>query len=471
MDCRGINNTTIVAVATAPGEGGLAVIRVSGQDAISISDKVWKGKHLADIPVRTATLGYITGEDNEIIDQALATVFRASASFTGEDVVEFSCHGSRWIQREVVNQLIRNGARPAGHGEFSQRAFLNGRIDLAQAEAIADLISASSKAAHRLAMTQMKGEFSIRLNDLRNRLIDIASLLELELDFSEEDVEFANREQLISLADSVISMIDKLADSYSAGAAFREGIPVVIAGRPNAGKSTLLNSLLGEEKAIVTDIPGTTRDVIDDTVELDGILFRVYDTAGLRDTEDKVEKIGIDRAMDCLSKASIILWLIDPTYDSHNPANNKADMIAIRSQIEEALSYKLQPNQTMLLLMNKTDLHAISEEIIGLDTDIMEISGKSGKGIEQLVSAIVTTAKRDYNPDQEIIVTNARHYEALIRGKESLIRAREGIESGLSADFISQDIREATHYLGEITGTVTTDTLLQTIFSRFCIGK
>lgn len=471
MDCRGIKNTTIVAVATAPGEGGLAVIRVSGPDAISISDKVWKGKRLAVTPNRSATLGYITGEDNEIIDQALATVFHAPASFTGEDVVEFSCHGSRWIQREVVNQLIRNGAHPADHGEFSQRAFLNGRIDLAQAEAIADLISASSKAAHRLAMTQMKGEFSTRLNELRNKLIDIASLLELELDFSEEDVEFANRNQLISLADSVITMIDKLADSYSTGSAFKEGIPVVIAGRPNAGKSTLLNCLLGDEKAIVTDIPGTTRDVIEDTVELDGILFRFFDTAGLRNTDDKVEKIGIERALDRMAKASIILWLIDPTIDSLNPDNNVSDTCAIRSQIEEAHSYKLQSNQTMLLLLNKTDLHTISEEIARENTDIMAISGKSGKGIDHLISTIVATAKRDYNPDQEIIVTNARHYEALIRGKESLIRARQGIENGLSADFIAQDIREATHYLGEITGTVTTDTLLTTIFSRFCIGK
>ena len=288
-------DNTIAAISTPPGVGGIAVIRISGDDAIKIIEKIWRGKSPSEWLSHTAHLGSIVTPQGEIIDNAVATVFHAPNSFTGENVVELSIHGSRWIQQQVMNLLTENGAQPAGRGEFTQRAFMNGRLDLAQAESIADLIAADSKAAHRLAMTQLKGTYSNRLKDLRNQLIEIASLMELELDFSEEDVEFADRKQLIEITSEIENEVNKLAKSFRAGKVFKEGIPVVIAGVPNAGKSTLLNALVDDEKAIVTDIPGTTRDIIEETVELDGILFRIFDTAGLRTTADEVERIGVER--------------------------------------------------------------------------------------------------------------------------------------------------------------------------------
>ncbi len=303
---------TIVAISTPYGTGGIAVVRLSGSDALEIADRAWRGKPLSSVPSHTAHLGTITADDSgAALDQAVATVFRAPNSFTGEDTVEFSVHGSKWIQRQVVERLVSLGAVPAGPGEFTQRAFMNGRMDLAQAEGVADLIAASSRAAHRLAMSQVSGGFSTRLNQLRERLIELASLLELELDFSEEDVEFADRTRLREIADETLALIERLVSTYDSGRAFKEGVPVAIAGRPNAGKSTLLNALLGEDKAIVSDVPGTTRDVIEDTREINGILFRFYDTAGLRDTDDTVERIGIDRARDAISRAAIVLWVID----------------------------------------------------------------------------------------------------------------------------------------------------------------
>ncbi|MBD5227851.1 MAG: tRNA uridine-5-carboxymethylaminomethyl(34) synthesis GTPase MnmE, partial [Bacteroidales bacterium] len=305
---------TIVAVATAPGTGGIAVIRLSGPEAFAIASKIWRGKNLAESEPYRARYGSIVNPENgEIVDDALATPFRGPASFTGEDTVEFAVHGSRWIQREVVRLLIDAGARMADHGEFTQRAFLNGKLDLAQAEGVADLIASSSRAGHRLAISQTRGGFSRRLEELREKLIEFASLLELELDFSEEDVEFADRTRLRELADETLATVNRLADSYSAGRALKEGVPVVIAGVPNAGKSTLLNALLGDDKAIVSDIPGTTRDVIEDTAEIDGILFRFIDTAGLRDTADKVERLGIERTHRHIANAAILIRLLDAT--------------------------------------------------------------------------------------------------------------------------------------------------------------
>lgn len=472
---------TICAVSTPAGEGGLAVIRLSGPRAFEIADKAWRGRKLSEAPSHTAHFGTITADASGTpLDEAVATLFRAPASFTGEDTVEFSCHGSRWIQREVMSRLVSLGARPAGAGEFSQRAFLNGRIDLAQAEGIADLIAASSRAAHHLAMRQVKGSFSRKLEDLRSRLVELASLLELELDFSEEDVEFADRAKLVALAGETIALVERLADSYRAGEAFKSGVPVVIAGRPNAGKSTLLNRLLRDDRAIVSDIPGTTRDIIEDTREIGGVLFRFYDTAGLRDTSDRVEQLGIERAEAALAKAAIVLWLADPTQPGY-----EADLREIARRVDD------YPEAGHLLLINKADLAGdgeLAEVAQGVDLAadlakvageaegasglrVLRISAKEGEGIEALEAAMVEMATQEHDPESELIVTNARHAEALRAGAEALRRAREGMESGLSADFIAQDIREALHHLGTVTGAVTTDTLLHQIFARFCIGK
>ncbi|MCM1369622.1 MAG: tRNA uridine-5-carboxymethylaminomethyl(34) synthesis GTPase MnmE [Candidatus Amulumruptor caecigallinarius] len=462
---------TIVAVATPYGSGGLAVVRLSGPDALKIADNAWRGKHLPEMESHTARLGQITDGDNSIIDSAVALVFKAPHSFTGEDTVEFSLHGSLWIQREVVRRLTELGARPAGPGEFSQRAFLNGRLDLAQAEGVADLINASSRAAHRLAMSQLKGEFSSRLETLRNQLVELASLLELELDFSEEDVEFADRSQLLSLADSTAMMLRRLTDSYASGMAFKTGVPVAIAGAPNVGKSTLLNFMLNEEKAIVSNIPGTTRDIIEDSAEIDGILFRFSDTAGLRNTNDEIESIGIEKAKERIAKSRIILWMADAS----NAYSNK---------IDEIMQYISRfADKKNLILLNKSDIadgsyeaKALKEKIKSYkkentEIETIAISAKTGAGTSQLKEYLVRSAKEEFNPDNELIVTNARHHAALKLGLEAINRVREGIESGISADFVAQDIREALHHLGEVTGSVTTDTLLATIFSRFCIGK
>lgn len=456
-----INRDTIVAVATPAGVGGIAVIRLSGPKALEIADKVWRGKQLSAEVSHTAHLGEIIAKDGtSTLDQAVATLFRDGRSFTGEDTVEFSVHGSRWIQREVVKRLVDAGARPAGPGEFSQRAFMNGRLDLAQAEGIADVISASSRAAHRLAMSQLKGEFSSRLNQLREQLVDFASLLELELDFSEEDVTFADREKLSNLADEILALLRRLIASYAAGRAFKEGVPVVIAGAPNAGKSTLLNNLLDDDRAIVSDVPGTTRDVIEDTREIGDILFRFIDTAGLRETGDTVESIGIQRAMDRIRKAAIILWMVDLSADTDTQLQR------ILSQIDEL------PDVQHFLICNKADIATEKGNISHInDLKCFTISAKTGEGISALESAMVEAAKRDYNPDAELIVTNERHHAALKAGAESLQRAREALDTGISADFIAQDVREALHHLGTVTGAVTTDTLLSSIFSRFCIGK
>lgn len=492
--------STIAAVSTPVGTGGIAVIRISGPDAIEIVGGAWRGKPLKEIAGHTATLGKYVSTSGELIDECLATLFRAPRSFTGEDVVEISVHGSVWIQREIMADLIRRGARAAGPGEFTQRAFLNGRLDLAQAEGVADLIAASSKAAHDLAVSQTRGRFSREFEALRERLIEFASLLELELDFSEEDVEFADRANLRSLAGAILAKVERLADSYASGAVLKDGIPVVIAGIPNAGKSSLLNMLLGEDKAIVTDIPGTTRDVIEDTAEIDGILFRFTDTAGLRESDDMVESIGIERAKEKIRTARIVIWVFDPFADAARQI----------SEIREIM--REDPDRKLIVLVNKSDLageknHRMTEspdtdEFIpetghlhneGNDTasltegaqrgddadasfesvikDAIPFSAKTGEGFGMLKQRLKEMSYNGYDPGQELIVTNARHYEALTRGAESLRQAIAGIDSNLSADFIAQDVREALHFLGTITGSVTTPDLLTSIFTHFCIGK
>lgn len=484
--------STITAISTPHGTGGIAVVRLSGPQAFEIADRAWKGAPLAEAATHTAHLGTITDDDGSALDRAVATVFRAPRSFTGEDTVEFSVHGSKWIQRKVVERLIALGARAAEPGEFSRRAFLNGRLDLAQAEGVADLIAASSRAAHRLAMSQVSGTFSSRLNSLRDSLVELASLLELELDFSEEEVEFADRARLRDITHQTLDMTERLASTYAAGRAFKEGVPVAIAGAPNAGKSTLLNRLLGEDKAIVSDIPGTTRDVIEDTREIGGVLFRFFDTAGLRDTAETVERIGIERARDIIGRAAIVLWLIDASapcpeiaahaneakvqIDAHPQARHiilftKADKTAggmpgdaadVRSEAAEMRS------ETAEIRSNTAEMPG---ETAGIEAGSLRISAKEDLNIDTLEAALVAAAKSEHDPDAELIVTNARHHAALLAGAESLRRVDEGLSSGLPADLIAQDVRESLHHLGLLTGAVTTDTLLGTIFSRFCIGK
>lgn len=451
---------TIAAIATPAGQGGIAVIRVSGRDAFDIVQKMWRGKPLAQCTSHTAHLGNISQEDGSVLDQAVITLFRAPNSFTGEDTVEISVHGSRWIQREALNQLMRCGAKAAGPGEFSQRAFANGRMDLAQTEAVADLIAAESRAAHRLALSQMSGAFSRKLNELREQLIHFGSLLELELDFSEEDVEFADRTQLINSAKETLAVVQHLALSYKSGRAFKEGVPVAIAGAPNVGKSTLLNRLLDCDKAIVSDIPGTTRDIIEDTREIGGILFRFIDTAGLRDTADTVERIGIERAKEHIDRAAVTLWLVDPT----QPLEAQLASITTSSEGKR------------FVILTKSDLSddAVTDQILAAlpgGCPVISISAKTGSGIDELEAALVRTATTKHNPENELIVTNARHYEALTAGAESLQRVLTGLQTGLPTDFVAQDVREALYHLGLVTGAVTTADLLTSIFSHFCIGK
>lgn len=451
---------TIAAIATPAGQGGIAVIRVSGRDAFDIVQKMWRGKPLAQCTSHTAHLGNISQEDGSVLDQAVITLFRAPNSFTGEDTVEISVHGSRWIQREALNQLMRCGAKAAGPGEFSQRAFANGRMDLAQTEAVADLIAAESRAAHRLALSQMSGAFSRKLNELREQLIHFGSLLELELDFSEEDVEFADRTQLINSAKETLAVVQHLALSYKSGRAFKEGVPVAIAGAPNVGKSTLLNRLLDCDKAIVSDIPGTTRDIIEDTREIGGILFRFIDTAGLRDTADTVERIGIERAKEHIDRAAVTLWLVDPT-----------------QPLEAQLASITAPSEgKRFVILTKSDLSddAVTNQILAAlpgSCPVISISAKTGSGIDELEAALVRTATTEHNPENELIVTNARHYEALTAGAEALQRVLTGLQTGIPTDFVAQDVREALYHLGLVTGAVTTADLLTSIFSHFCIGK
>jgi len=458
-----IKNDTITAVATAPGSGAIAVIRVSGDEALQITEKIFvpvKNKKLSEQKPNTIHFGTIKDND-EIIDEVLVSVFKAPHSYTGENYsVEISCHGSSHIQRKILELLIRKGARLAQPGEFTLRAFRNGKMDLSQAEAVADLIASSSESARKVAMKQMRGGFRDEIQNLRKQLLDFISLIELELlelDFSEEDVEFADRSELKKLVNNISEHLQKLIASFKLGNVIKTGIPVAIIGAPNVGKSTLLNALLNEDKAIVSDIPGTTRDSIEDVVNLHGVLFRFIDTAGIRSTTDTIENLGIERTFSKVQDAEIILLMADATQ------NNIEDII-------DDVKEKIKEKKT-LLIINKTDLLNKPVKLPETDCEHIEISAKNRENINQLIDKLIEIAGISTINQDEVIISNTRHFEALSRAYEAVERVQEGLETGISSDFLSMDIREVLHFLGEISGEITNDEILGNIFKNFCIGK
>ena len=464
-----IDQSTICAISTSPGIGAIAVVRLSGINAIEIADKVFvsrkTGKKLANQLANTIHFGQISSKD-EIIDEVIVALFRAPHSFTGEDVVEISCHGSTYIQQKILEVLIENGTRPALPGEFTQRAFLNGKMDLSQAEAVADVIASSNAAAHRLAMNQMRGGFSREIGELRDQLLHFTAMVELELDFAEEEVEFADRSKLRTLTEKIESLLRKLKDSFQLGNAIKNGIPVAIIGETNVGKSTLLNALLNEEKAIVSDIHGTTRDVIEDVVNLHGTAFRFFDTAGIRETTDTIETMGIERTYSKLEQASVVLLVVD----LQNPWPIVFERINnIRS--------RLGINQQLVIVGNKMDLgiYETMQQLEAMEISDQEklvfIAAKQKKNLPQLIDYLVHCVNIENIGQEDVIVTNARHFAILKNAHEAILRVLNGLDSGITGDFLAQDIRECLHYLGEITGEITTHEVLGHIFKNFCIGK
>ena len=482
------NEDTICAPATVPGTGAISVIRVSGPDALAIADKVIKCKKgsISESKGYTIKFGVILDDAGVVLDEALVSIFRAPHSYTGENSVEISCHASSYIVAAVMNLLYAAGARAAEPGEFTQRAFLNGKMDLAQAEAVADVIASQNAAAHRIAFKQMKGGFSSELKGMRGELLELVSLMELELDFSEEEVEFADRSRLDSLLEQIIAHVGRLIDSFRLGNAIKNGVPVAIAGATNTGKSTLLNALLGEDRAIVSDVHGTTRDTIEETLNIDGVLFRFIDTAGLRETSEVVEKIGIERTFKKISEATIVLGMIDLTRDFESTCETVQSIV-------EKVDFE---TQKLVFLLNKTDISEVNNNvniinyIVSLldtkgikcsvfenggtscsDVQIIPISAKTGVGISDLRS-VLAASQRDLLGDSDTtLVTNQRHVQALTEARTSLLRVREGLAFGLPTDLAAQDIREAIYHLGSIVGEISTDEVLGNIFRNFCIGK
>ena len=463
------HNSTITAISTAPGIGGIAVIRVSGVDALSISQSIFKSKKtdfsLLNQKANTVSFGSIVNEIGEIIDEVLMTVFRSPHSFTGEDVVEIACHGSVYIQQQILQVLLKNGCILAKPGEFTQRAFLNGKMDLSQAEAVADLIASGSAASHRMALNQMRGGFSNELTTLRTQLLNFVSLVELELDFNEEDVEFADRSQLKSLACSIEFLIRKLSDSFQVGNVLKNGIPVALVGETNVGKSTLLNLLLNEEKAIVSDIHGTTRDVIEDVINIEGVSFRFIDTAGIRNTSDVIENLGIERSYQKIDQASIVLWLVDSTQMSEH-IEWLADRILKRSA-----------GKKVILVFNKVDCVSGDEQQVlrqlfaQFEGDRIFISARERINTDELQKALICAAQLPELKSDDVVVSNVRHFEALEQAHAAICRTIDGLDAGISGDFLSQDIRSCMHFIGEITGEISNDEVLGNIFGKFCIGK
>lgn len=461
-----MNQDTICAIATAQG-GAIGCIRVSGPEAIEITSRIFipaaTDKKLEDNKPYTLTFGRIY-DDSEVIDEVLVSLFRAPHSYTGENSTEITCHGSAYILQKVLQLLIKNGCRMAGPGEYTQRAFLNGKMDLSQAEAVADLIASSSAATHRLAMSQMRGGFSKELATLRDQLLYFTSLIELELDFSDhEELEFADRSELYQLADNIEKVITRLVNSFSVGNAIKNGVPVAIIGETNAGKSTLLNVLLNEERAIVSDIHGTTRDVIEDTVNIGGITFRFIDTAGIRETNDTIENLGIERTFQKLNQAEIVLWMIDAT-----------DAQAQITQLSNQLLPRCEGKQ-LILVYNKVDLVNNMQNTIPAyfpdSVKLITLSAKKREHIEELQQMLITSAHLPAITQNDVIVTNVRHYEALNNALEAIHRVQKGLANNISGDFVSQDIRECIFHLSDIAGEVTNDMVLQNIFQHFCIGK
>lgn len=483
------NTDTIVALATPNGVGAIAVIRLSGPDAITVANSVFKGKDLSKQASHTIHFGSIADGDL-ILDEVLVSLFIGPRSYTRENVVEISCHASAYIIESIIKLFIKKGARSAKPGEFTLRAFLNGQLDLSQAEAVADLIASNSKASQQVALQQLRGGFSTQLQALREQLVNFASLIELELDFAEEDVEFANRDQLKQLIHEITKIVGRLINSFELGNAIKNGVNTVIAGRPNAGKSTLLNALLNEERAIVSHIPGTTRDTIEEVLNIQGINFRLIDTAGIREATDTIEQIGVQRTMEKISQSALLVYVFDAAEITIEELNN--DIASLQ-----------KPGVTMLVIANKADLlnkpysqkvgkpeksfadlfanHDFDERDLsnyvtphfrelGLP-DIIFISAKEKHHIDELKHKIYSSAVKDQLSGDETLVTNIRHLEALQKTEDALVRVLGGIDGSITSDFLSMDIKQGLHYLGEITGVVTTDDLLENIFSKFCIGK
>lgn len=466
-----ISDTTICAIATG-GTGAIAVIRVSGPATWDITGRIFrpaaKDREFASLPANTLHYGTIrTG--NEIVDEVIVSLFRAPASYTGEDVIEISCHGSPYIQQRIMELLIENGAEPAKPGEFTQRAFMNGKMDLSQAEAVADLIASESKASHDVAMQQVRGGFSEKIRQLRERLLNFISLIELELDFSEEDVEFADRGELSSLVKDVKNLVDSLKDSFQLGNVLKSGVPVAIVGRPNVGKSTLLNALLEEERAIVSEIEGTTRDTVEDTVTINGITYRFIDTAGIRETADTIENLGIRRTYQKLGQASIVMLLVEAA-DSNKIIAESLEVI--RNQVRDTGKHIILVVNKSDATQKKADSEGSSESlIIGDKEHICRISASKHENLDELKQILGTIVNIGSIRHQDVVISNIRHFNALKSASESLERVLEGLSSSLPQDLLAQDIRETLHYLGEITGEVTTDEILGNIFKNFCIGK
>ena len=493
------NEDTIYAPATVPGTGAISVIRVSGPEALAVADKVISCNrgHISESEGYTIRFGTVSAPDGHIIDEVLVSIFRAPRSYTGENSVEISCHASSFIVSEIMALLHAAGARAAEPGEFTQRAYLNGKMDLAQAEAVADVIASQNAAAHRVAFKQMKGGFSSELRQMRSELLELVSLMELELDFSEEEVEFADRTRLDSLLVAIIDHVSRLIDSFRLGNAIKNGVPVAIVGATNTGKSTLLNALLGEDRAIVSDVHGTTRDTIEETLNIDGILFRFIDTAGLRETSEVVEQIGIKRTFKKISEASIVLGMVDLTRDIETTGQTVSDIL-------DKVDFG---SQKLMILLNKTDIWGVNKNVKipnnivslienkGFNVNIINIEGitvsssgalpdsgdnlinllpisaKTGSGIQALRSLLASTQRDLLTDSDTTLVTNQRHVQALTDTRTSLLRVREGLASALPTDLAAQDIREAIYHLGSIVGEISTDEVLGNIFANFCIGK
>ncbi len=462
---------TIVAMASPAGAGAIAVIRISGPGAFAIASSMFNsvsGKKLQRQKTHTVHLGHIK-DGERIIDEVLATIFRNPNSYTGEDVVEISCHGSNYIQQEIIQLCLRKGCRMAQAGEFTLRAFLNGKMDLSQAEAVADLIASDSAASHQLAMQQMRGGFSSEIKRLREELLNFASLIELELDFAEEDVEFANREDFQKLISKITHVLKRLIDSFATGNVLKNGIPVAIVGEPNVGKSTLLNALLNEERAIVSDIAGTTRDTIEDEITIGGIGFRFIDTAGIRDTADVIEGLGIKKTFEKIEAAQVVIYLFDA---------QKFQVSGTKFQIEIETIKNKYPLKNLVIVANKVD-KLTEEEVNQLNETLNAVKGashlllsaKTKLGVEELQNKLLDFVNTGALRNNETIVTNGRHYDAMIKALEEITKVQDGIDNGLSGDLLAIDIRQALYYFGEITGEISNDELLGNIFANFCIGK